>query len=202
VENTAGATHAFHHQPQVVNHDRGDYHVPVNADAPQLDVLLVRERKQFVNALHLKGIGKLGISGAGAAIGNAVSNAPPELGAATIRLYQRSGSITCRRSSKGEGRPVPAGSGALFPWKFTESASRFGRWRVCDRRGEGAGSWWRSGVESGPAAFRPGFNVFRLSFSCRATVATRPASFIRCGPNKPQVAVSNMIGRCLQRDTR
>jgi xanthine dehydrogenase YagR molybdenum-binding subunit len=60
---------------KVVNHDLGEYHVPVNADVPQLEVHFLEERDQFANPLHAKGIGELGISGAGAAIGNAVFNA-------------------------------------------------------------------------------------------------------------------------------
>ncbi|MDO7841887.1 xanthine dehydrogenase family protein molybdopterin-binding subunit [Sphingomonas immobilis] len=74
----AALTEDLVHDPRngkVVNHDLGEYHVPVNADVPQLEVHFLTERDQFANPLQAKGIGELGISGAGAAIGNAVFNA-------------------------------------------------------------------------------------------------------------------------------
>jgi len=74
----AALTEELVHDPRngkVVNHDLAEYHVPVNADVPQLEVHFLQERDQFANPLHAKGIGELGISGAGAAIGNAVYNA-------------------------------------------------------------------------------------------------------------------------------
>ena len=60
---------------KLVNHDLAEYHVPVNADVPQLEVEFVEERDIHANPLHAKGIGELGICGAGAAIANAVHNA-------------------------------------------------------------------------------------------------------------------------------
>lgn len=60
---------------KLVNRDLAEYHVPVNADVPQLEVFFVPERDQHSNPLHAKGLGELGISGAGAAIANAVYNA-------------------------------------------------------------------------------------------------------------------------------
>ncbi|WBH17608.1 xanthine dehydrogenase family protein molybdopterin-binding subunit [Sphingomonas radiodurans] len=60
---------------KTVNHDLAEYHVPVNADVPQIDVHFLDERDIHANPLHAKGIGELGISGAGAAIANAVYNA-------------------------------------------------------------------------------------------------------------------------------
>ncbi|HEX8445300.1 MAG TPA: xanthine dehydrogenase family protein molybdopterin-binding subunit [Sphingomonas sp.] len=60
---------------KLVNHDLAEYHIPVNADVPQLEVHFVEERDIHANPLHAKGIGELGISGAGAAIGNAIYNA-------------------------------------------------------------------------------------------------------------------------------
>ena len=74
----AALTEDLVHDPRngkVVNHDLAEYHVPVNADVPQLEVHFLEERDQFANPLQAKGIGELGISGAGAAIGNAVFNA-------------------------------------------------------------------------------------------------------------------------------
>ncbi len=60
---------------KVVNHDLAEYHVPANADIPQMDVHFVLERDIHANPIHAKGIGELGISGAGAAVANAVYNA-------------------------------------------------------------------------------------------------------------------------------
>ena len=58
-----------------VNHDLAEYHVPVNADVPQIEVHFLEERDHTTNPLMAKGIGELGISGAGAAVTNAVRNA-------------------------------------------------------------------------------------------------------------------------------
>ncbi len=60
---------------KLVNRDLAEYHVPVNADVPQLDVVLLPERDIHANPIHAKGIGELGICGAAAAIGNAIYNA-------------------------------------------------------------------------------------------------------------------------------
>jgi xanthine dehydrogenase YagR molybdenum-binding subunit len=60
---------------KIVNRDLGEYHVPVNADVPQLTVTFLDERDVHANPIHAKGIGELGIAGAGAAIANAIYNA-------------------------------------------------------------------------------------------------------------------------------
>jgi len=59
----------------VVNHNLAEYHVPVNLDIPQLDVVFLEERDEWANPIQSKGVGELGISGAGAAITNAIFNA-------------------------------------------------------------------------------------------------------------------------------
>ena len=74
----AALTEEIVHDPRngkVVNHDLSEYHVPVNADVPQIEVHFLRERDIHANPLHAKGLGELGISGSGAAIANAVYNA-------------------------------------------------------------------------------------------------------------------------------
>ncbi|MEE2916048.1 MAG: molybdopterin cofactor-binding domain-containing protein, partial [Pseudomonadota bacterium] len=74
----AALTEELVHDPRngkVVNRDLGEYHVPVNADVPQIDVHFLDERDIHANPIHAKGIGELGISGAGAAIANAIYNA-------------------------------------------------------------------------------------------------------------------------------
>jgi xanthine dehydrogenase YagR molybdenum-binding subunit len=60
---------------QAVTRDLADYHVPVHADVPELDVIFVDEPDPFVNPLGVKGIGEIGITGVGAAIANAVYHA-------------------------------------------------------------------------------------------------------------------------------
>jgi xanthine dehydrogenase YagR molybdenum-binding subunit len=74
----AALTEELVHDPRngkVVNRDLGEYHVPVNADIPQIEVAFLDERDIHANPIHAKGIGELGISGAGAAIANAIYHA-------------------------------------------------------------------------------------------------------------------------------
>jgi xanthine dehydrogenase YagR molybdenum-binding subunit len=58
-----------------VNHDLAEYHVPVHADVPDVDAFFVAELDDKANPLKSKGVGELGICGAGAALANAVYNA-------------------------------------------------------------------------------------------------------------------------------
>jgi xanthine dehydrogenase YagR molybdenum-binding subunit len=58
-----------------VNHDLAEYHVPVNADVPDIEVVFLPELDDQANPLRIKGVGELGISGAGAAVANAIFNA-------------------------------------------------------------------------------------------------------------------------------
>ncbi|WP_242140412.1 xanthine dehydrogenase family protein molybdopterin-binding subunit [Sphingomonas sp. TREG-RG-20F-R18-01] len=58
-----------------VNHDLGEYHVPSHADVPPLDVLFVEHIDRHANPIGVKGLGELSISGAGAAVTNAIYNA-------------------------------------------------------------------------------------------------------------------------------
>jgi len=60
---------------QFVNHDLAEYHVPSHADVPPLDVLFIEEPDTKANPLGIKGLGELSISGAGAAVTNAIYNA-------------------------------------------------------------------------------------------------------------------------------
>jgi xanthine dehydrogenase YagR molybdenum-binding subunit len=53
----------------------GEYLVPVNADAPDVDVELVEVEDDVVNPLGVKGVGEIGQVGAAAAIANAVHHA-------------------------------------------------------------------------------------------------------------------------------
>jgi xanthine dehydrogenase YagR molybdenum-binding subunit len=58
-----------------INHDLAEYHVPVNADIKDLDVIFVEENDEIVNPLGVKGLGEIGIVGVAAAISNAVYHA-------------------------------------------------------------------------------------------------------------------------------
>jgi xanthine dehydrogenase YagR molybdenum-binding subunit len=58
-----------------VNHDLAEYHVAVNADVPDMEVVFLEEHDNKANSLGSKGLGELGVCGAGAAVANAVYNA-------------------------------------------------------------------------------------------------------------------------------
>lgn len=58
-----------------VNHDLAEYHVPSHADVPAIEAHFLQEVDDKTNPLKIKGVGELGICGAGAAIANAVYNA-------------------------------------------------------------------------------------------------------------------------------
>jgi xanthine dehydrogenase YagR molybdenum-binding subunit len=58
-----------------VNHDLAEYHVPVHADAVNIDAFFLPELDDKSNPLKTKGVGELGICGAGAAVANAIYNA-------------------------------------------------------------------------------------------------------------------------------
>jgi xanthine dehydrogenase YagR molybdenum-binding subunit len=58
-----------------MNHSFGEYHVPVNADVHDIDIIFVDEPDEIVNALGAKGLGEIGIVGVAAAIANAVYHA-------------------------------------------------------------------------------------------------------------------------------
>ncbi len=52
-----------------------NYHVPVHADVPSVEAVALKEFDEHANALGSKGVGELGICGAGAAVANAIYNA-------------------------------------------------------------------------------------------------------------------------------
>ena len=77
-----GVSFALHEQAVIdkrtgrtMNANLGDYHVPVNADLPNVEAILVEERDVHVNALGIKGVGEIGITGTAGAIANAVWHA-------------------------------------------------------------------------------------------------------------------------------
>jgi len=60
---------------RIMNADLAEYHVPVNADAPSLEAILIPEEDAYVNPLGVKGVGEIGVVGTVGAIANAVWHA-------------------------------------------------------------------------------------------------------------------------------
>ncbi|MBN9001773.1 MAG: xanthine dehydrogenase family protein molybdopterin-binding subunit, partial [Rhizobiales bacterium] len=63
------------HLGRMMNANIAEYHVPVNADVHDIDVIFVNEQDDFVNPMGIKGLGEIGIVGVPAAIANAVYHA-------------------------------------------------------------------------------------------------------------------------------
>jgi xanthine dehydrogenase YagR molybdenum-binding subunit len=77
-----GVSFALHEQAIVdprsgrpMNANLAEYHVPVNADVPSLEAILVEEYDPHVNPLGIKGVGEIGITGSAGAVANAVWHA-------------------------------------------------------------------------------------------------------------------------------
>ncbi|AKJ97992.1 xanthine dehydrogenase family protein molybdopterin-binding subunit [Pseudomonas sp. MS646] len=58
-----------------MNHSLAEYHLPVNADIGDIEVIFVDEQDEIVNALGSKGVGEIGIVGVAAAVANAIYHA-------------------------------------------------------------------------------------------------------------------------------
>ncbi|TPK71412.1 xanthine dehydrogenase family protein molybdopterin-binding subunit [Mesorhizobium sp. B2-4-15] len=58
-----------------MNADLAGYHIPVHADIPDMEVLLIDEVDPYVNGLGIKGVGEIGITGTVGAIANAIWHA-------------------------------------------------------------------------------------------------------------------------------
>jgi len=58
-----------------MNHDLAQYHVSVNADIHDIEVLFVEEDDRVVSSLGAKGVGEIGLVGVSAAISNAIFHA-------------------------------------------------------------------------------------------------------------------------------
>ena len=57
------------------NNNFADYHVPVHADVPHIQVLFVNKPDPYLNPMGAKGMGEIAIIGLAAAIANAVYHA-------------------------------------------------------------------------------------------------------------------------------
>jgi len=64
-----------HHLGRMINADFAEYHVPVNADIHDVEVIFVDEPDDIINPLGIKGVGEIGIVGVAAAIANAIYHA-------------------------------------------------------------------------------------------------------------------------------
>ncbi|HGY2296201.1 TPA: xanthine dehydrogenase family protein molybdopterin-binding subunit [Pseudomonas putida] len=64
-----------HRLGRIVNHDLAQYHIPVNADIGDIEVIFVQENDDIVNELGSKGVGEIGVVGVAAAVANAVYHA-------------------------------------------------------------------------------------------------------------------------------
>jgi xanthine dehydrogenase YagR molybdenum-binding subunit len=69
------ATEIDKRSARYINDNLADYLIPVNADVPDLQVIVVPEEDDRVNPLGIKGIGEIGIVGMNAAVANAVYHA-------------------------------------------------------------------------------------------------------------------------------
>ncbi|MCK1615798.1 xanthine dehydrogenase family protein molybdopterin-binding subunit [Bradyrhizobium sp. 159] len=64
-----------HRFGRIMNANIAEYHIPVNADIHDIDVIFVDEPDDRINKLGVKGLGEIGIVGVPAAIANAVYHA-------------------------------------------------------------------------------------------------------------------------------
>ena len=69
------AAHVDPRHGQFVNADLAEYVIPVHADIPEIDAVLLDDFDDKANPMGMKGVGELGICGTGAAVANAVFNA-------------------------------------------------------------------------------------------------------------------------------
>jgi len=64
-----------HRYGRLVNNNFADYHVPVQADIPQVEALFVNKADQVINPIGAKGMGEIATIGVAAAVTNAIYNA-------------------------------------------------------------------------------------------------------------------------------
>ncbi len=64
-----------HRLGRFMNHNLSEYHVPVNADIHDIDVIFVAEDDRIVSRLGAKGVGEIGQVGVAAAVCNAIYHA-------------------------------------------------------------------------------------------------------------------------------
>lgn len=64
-----------HRLGRFMNHNLSEYHVPVHADMPEIDIIFIDEHEDRANPLGVKGLGEIGVVGTAAAITNAIYHA-------------------------------------------------------------------------------------------------------------------------------
>jgi xanthine dehydrogenase YagR molybdenum-binding subunit len=64
-----------HRYGRAINNNLADYHVPVNADIPNIEVFFVDKKDPYINPMGSKGLGEIALIGMAPAIANAVFNA-------------------------------------------------------------------------------------------------------------------------------
>ncbi len=64
-----------HKLGRIMNHNFAEYHVPANADIPDVEVIFVDEHDEQTSPLGVKGLGEIGIVGTAAAVANAIYHA-------------------------------------------------------------------------------------------------------------------------------
>jgi xanthine dehydrogenase YagR molybdenum-binding subunit len=64
-----------HRLGRFMTHNFADYHIPVNADIPEIEVIFVNEPDAEVSPLGVKGVGEIGVVGTAAAVANAIHHA-------------------------------------------------------------------------------------------------------------------------------
>lgn len=64
-----------HRYGRYINNNFADYHVPVHADVPEIDVIFIDKPDTLVNPMGAKGMGEIALIGFSAAVANAVFNA-------------------------------------------------------------------------------------------------------------------------------
>lgn len=64
-----------HQFGRFINHNYAEYHIPVNLDINDIEIIFVEEKDDIVNPLGVKGVGEIGQIGVSAAVANAVYHA-------------------------------------------------------------------------------------------------------------------------------
>jgi len=68
-------SHTDHRFGRFMNHNLSEYHVAVNADIHDIDVIFVEEDDRIVSRLGAKGVGEIGLVSVSAAVSNAIFHA-------------------------------------------------------------------------------------------------------------------------------
>lgn len=64
-----------HRYGRYINNNFADYHVPVHADVPEIEVYFINKPDPYINPMGAKGMGEIALIGFSAAVANAVFNA-------------------------------------------------------------------------------------------------------------------------------